>query len=154
MIKGGAPGERMLNAFLRGITKGLLVWAGISVAAGILLLSFAQTPFWGGFALQCFLWAIIDAAIALWGWWRERRALPPLTARAVWEKAEQLRRNLLWNAGLDLLYITLGVLLITLWGVNSAIGQGHGAGIIVQGSFLLIFDLGQSFLLGRQMKSM
>ncbi len=151
MILGGAPGERALNAFLRGLTKGLLAWAGISVVAGVLLLTFVQTPFWGGFALQCFLWAIIDAAIALWGWWRERRALPPLTARAVREKAEQLRRNLLWNAGLDILYIALGVLLITLWGVNSAIGQGHGAGIIAQGAFLLVFDLGQSFRLGRQM---
>lgn len=151
MILGGAPGERALNAFLRGLTVGLLAWAGISVAAGILLLSFAQTPFWGGFALQCFLWAIIDTGIALWGWWRGRRALPPLTARAVREKAEQLRRNLLWNAGLDLLYIALGALLITLWGVNSAIGQGHGAGIIAQGAFLLAFDLGQSLRLGRQM---
>ena len=151
MILGGAPGERALNTFLLGLTKGLLAWAGISVVAGILLLAFAQTPFWGGFALQCFLWAIIDTTIALWGWWRERRALPPLTARAVREKAEQVRRNLLWNAGLDLLYIALGVLLITLWGVNSAIGQGHGAGIIAQGAFLLAFDLGQSLRLGRHM---
>jgi hypothetical protein len=151
VILSGAPGEKELNVFLRSLTKGLLTWAGISVAAGVLLLIFAQTPFWGGFALQCFLWAIIDAAIALWGWWRERRALPPLTARAVREKAEQLRRNLLWNAGLDVLYIVLGVLLITLWGVSSAIGQGHGAGIITQGVFLLAFDLGQSFRLGQQM---
>jgi hypothetical protein len=149
MILGGAPAEKQLNAFMRSLIVGLLAWSGLSIVAGVLLLAFVQVPFWGGFALQCFLWAVIDIAIAGWGWWREQHALPPLTADGIRQKAGQLRRNLLWNGTLDMLYILLGILILTLWAVHSIIGQGHGTGMIVQGSFLLFFDVIQAYRLGR-----
>ncbi|HAW94950.1 MAG: hypothetical protein CMJ33_11030 [Phycisphaerae bacterium] len=51
---------------------------------------------------------------------------------------DAFRRLLAINGGLDLLYLTTGVILVTR---RDVIARGFGAAILVQGGFLLLFDL-------------
>jgi hypothetical protein len=79
-----------------------------------------------GFWLTNALWVCVNTAIGV-------VALldPPADA------AEFVR--LLWiNAGLDVLYLLIGVILITR---RPPIARGVGAAILVQGAFLLILDV-------------
>jgi hypothetical protein len=56
-------------------------------------------------------------------------------------EALKLRRLLWINAGLDVIYIVGGVGLALTLGTRNTRWYGHGVGIIVQGAFLLVFDL-------------
>ena len=121
------------------ISRHLLVWSALSVVGGIVLLFL--TPFWRGVGLQALVWGAIDAAIAGFGLMQLRRKqrrpdanLPKTLTR----EARSLRRTLLINAGLDVLYIVGGVLV---WvNLTTEFAKGNSVGIIVQGGFLLLFD--------------
>ena len=52
-----------------------------------------------------------------------------------------LRRLLLINTGLDVLYVAGGVALALTLGASNPTWRGHGWGIVVQGAFLFAFDL-------------
>ena len=54
------------------------------------------------------------------------------------KQKRDFRFSLWFNTGLDVLYMVAGVLMMTVWGNQLA---GHGAGILVQGGFLFVFDL-------------
>ena len=56
-------------------------------------------------------------------------------------EARNLRRILLINTGLDVLYVTSGVALALTLGVDNPFWRGNGWGIVVQGGFLFCFDL-------------
>ncbi|GEM83563.1 hypothetical protein MHY01S_17290 [Meiothermus hypogaeus NBRC 106114] len=72
------------------------------------------------------VWALVNAAIAYGGW---------LGA----EPNPASLRQLLWiNAGLDTLYVTLGLILRKR---QEPIYKGFGLAIILQGLFLLGFDV-------------
>jgi hypothetical protein len=121
------------------LSRHLLVWSALSIATGAFLL-FAP-PFWQGVGVQALVWGTIDAAIALFG----LRALRRRRARAgahephaLSHEARNLRRLLLVNAGLDVLYVGAGVAVLN--GFASDFARGNGVGIIVQGGFLLLFD--------------
>jgi hypothetical protein len=58
------------------LSRHLLIWSALSIAAGLVLL-FAP-PFWQGVGVQALVWGTIDAAIALFG----LRALRRRQARA------------------------------------------------------------------------
>jgi hypothetical protein len=127
----------------RGL-RPLLVWGIGSSLAGALL-ALLPRPFWRQLGLQAAGWGIIDVLLAIAG---RRQALlraEELASHARDEAdaardAAQLRRVLLFNAGLDLLYIGSGA-----WTANRYAEQpgrrGLGAGIAIQGLFLLIYDL-------------
>jgi hypothetical protein len=53
------------------VSRRLLVWSGVSVAAGIALLF--TGPFWMGVGIGAVAWGVVDAAIALIGGWVARR---------------------------------------------------------------------------------
>ncbi|MDZ7702966.1 MAG: hypothetical protein U5L04_00600 [Trueperaceae bacterium] len=121
------------------IGRQLAVWSALSLIAGVLLWSVGD--FWRGFALQALVWGGIDMAIAVFGQRslrRKRRQDPVATARHAGEP--KVLRRLLWiNAGLDVLYVTAGVLVLVFLG-DDAFARGNGWGVIVQGGFLLGFD--------------
>ncbi len=135
--------------FQKRLTALLLVWSALSVLVGALL-QWPQAPFWRAFGQQAIGWGAIDAAIALFG----RRGLDKKLARG-YDAAEQAKdvrmlRRVLWaNAGLDVLYIAGGLNLMRTRGRADARYRGHGAGIVVQGAFLLIFDLVHAMIAGR-----
>ncbi len=97
-------------------------------------------PFWRGVAVQALVWGVIDAAIALFGLLslRRKQKRPDADSPETLEReAHNLRRLLLLNAGLDVLYIVGGVVVLS--GFASSFTRGNGIGIIIQGGFLLLF---------------
>ncbi len=121
------------------ISRQLLVWSALSIVVGAALL-FA-TPFWRGVGVQALVWGAIDAAIAGFGRVTLRRKLRRPDAglpEVRLKEARNLRRLLLINAGLDVLYIVAGGVVLFTFATEFA--RGNGVGIIVQGGFLLLFD--------------
>jgi hypothetical protein len=114
------------------LTIGLIAWAFLSMGAAIAGLYFpakANTECWRGFWFMNAIWGLIDGLI---GW-------ANLLTGPV--EMEFLRKILMVNSGLDLAYITTGVILATR---QKPLLKGFGWAVLIQGLFLLIFDL--SFL--------
>lgn len=126
------------------LSRRLLLWSFLSVVFGLLV--FGRGDFWHGFAIQAFVWAAVDAAIALFGL---RSSLPklfqPVDLRVAEKETQKLRKILWINTVLDVLYITGGSLLFLLRGANDPFLAGTGIGIIIQGGFLFFFDLWHAF---------
>ena len=87
-------------AFTQTIARRLLLWGAISTIGGVLL-HFTRQPFWIGVGQQAIGWGAIDALIALFA---GRASAKPFSGRT-------LRRILLFNAGLDVLYVLGGLIL-------------------------------------------
>ncbi len=118
------------------------------MVGGIALL-FA-VPFWRGVGVQGLVWGIIDAAIAGFGLaqLRRKQGQPDAnTPDACAREARSLRRTLLINAGLDVLYVIGGVIVLT--NLATEFARGNGVGIIIQGGFLLLFDTFYAFQVQR-----
>lgn len=123
------------------IGRQLFAWGVMNIALGTLLL-LAESPFLRGFGVQAIVWGTINAAIAAFGQSRLPRKLHRLMRteglQASRKERRSLRRLLLINAGLDLLYIVAGLLVIAL--LPGPFAEGNGWGVIVQGAALLAFD--------------
>ncbi len=124
------------------LTRRLLLWSAVSVAAGALLLLFGD-PFWRGFGLQAVAWGIIDAGIAIFGERSSaRRRRREGSDRGVLAREARNLRRLLWiNTGLDVLYVAGGLALAFTLGAADAFARGNGWGIVLQGGFLFFLDL-------------
>jgi hypothetical protein len=121
----------------------LLGWGIGSAAIGSSMQLLTQ-DFWKQFGLQALAWGAIDAALALVGIRsaqnKERRyeqkeleyADEKKEARTIW-------RVLLINAGLDILYVVSGSWVIWRFQMRDD-RRGMGAGILLQGAWLLLFD--------------
>jgi hypothetical protein len=108
------------------IAQGLMLWALFSLGGGVLGLWWARAPFFRAFWFMTGAWGLVDGGLAFLGWLGEGA------------EREALRRLLLLNAGLDLGYLALGLLLFSR---RQAHLRGFGAAILVQGGFLFLFDL-------------
>ena len=118
------------QAFTRLVMRRLLLWGVISTIGGVSL-QFTRVPFWIGVGQQAIGWGIIDALIALVA---GRSTSKPFSGKT-------LRRILLFNAGLDILYILGGLSLARTKGATDEKMRGQGWGIVLQGLFLFKFDL-------------
>ena len=111
----------------------LTVWGTSSIIGGLTFLYF-DNPFMGAIGFQFLIWGLIDTIIAL---------APPIyrnirRSEHV-ENLTKLKKILIINSLLDLGYITVGILIfIGIFNINEY--NGHGIGVIIQGSFLAIFD--------------
>lgn len=118
----------------------LLQWSLISTTLGAFLM--LGHPFWRGVGTQFVGWALIDGLIAYIGGERARQQAAGESASDP-ARLTQERRNLrvlLWlNAALDLLYVR-GGLWLALRRRSSIFTRGMGAGIVIQGAFLFLFD--------------
>lgn len=132
-----AERERLL-LYQERIGQVLGAWAVGSVGAGLYQILSGGT-FVRFMGYQNVAWGAIDGAIALYGLWdqgHKRRADP---SSIDWSRErEAFARLLLINAGLDLLYIGAGAFLLARG--KDARWRGTGAGILLQGSFLLLLD--------------
>lgn len=123
------------------IGRQLFGWGVANIAVGSLLLA-SDTPFLRGLGLQALVWGSINAAIAAYAQSRLPGKLHrllrrnPATAAAV--ERRSLRRLLLINAALDLLYIVAGLLVVAF--VPGEFAAGNGWGVVLQGAALLLFD--------------
>lgn len=142
-VAGGSVGMTVWDVY-RTITRRLLVWSGLSVCAGIVSLLLGL-PFWRGFGIQAVAWGVVDAVIAVLGDGaaRRRRAglADPLARTRLLLEERNLRRLLLINTGLDVLYVAGGAALALTLGTGGLQWRGHGWGIVMQGAFLFAFDL-------------
>ena len=130
------------------ISYHLLIWSALSIVGGALLL-FAS-PFWRGVGLQGLVWGAIDAAIAGFGLLslRRKRNRPDAEdPQTLLIETRNLHRLLLINAGLDVLYTVVGIFILTRF--VSEFARGNGVGVVVQGTFLLLFDLFYAYRVGR-----
>lgn len=121
------------------IAKHLILWSGGSIALGIVLVV-SPWPFLEGLGLQMGVWGAIDLVIALFGMGRARKLYEssPEEHRVV-QEALRLRRILTINARLDVLYILVGGAVVVAFRRDPFL-LGNGAGILIQGAFLLVFD--------------
>lgn len=123
----------MIWAYMDAVGRRLLGWSVLSVAVGLVGVATGEA-FWRAFGIQCVVWGLIDAGIALLGRRNARRRARPAAI-----EAQALRRALWVNAGLDVGYILIGAGVA--WaGAGHPEWLGHAAGVVVQGVFLLGFD--------------
>lgn len=113
-----------------------------------------KNEFWRQFWLQFFIWGAIDAALAAFGInganrKEERLALGELTETDEQKEARNLWRILLINAVLDVTYVAGGVWVVQRFKTR-ADRRGMGAGIILQGLWLFLFDSWLAGEMGRR----
>ncbi|MDW8172479.1 MAG: hypothetical protein RML73_08340 [Anaerolineae bacterium] len=124
------------------LSRRLLRWAGLSIILGLVLS--LGNKFWRGVGSQFLGWGVTNALIAIFGQAAARQRVADLENPGLVDvqaqEAEKLSRLLWINAALDVLYMLGG----------RAVGQrdkgdgrmkGIGVGIILQGLFLLVFDI-------------
>lgn len=110
----------------------LLLWAIPWMGAAVLGLWRAKEGGWRAFWLMSGAWAWVDAGIALLG------LLGPELQLA------SLRRVLWANVGLDGVYVLVGLLLLRRSG---PMNRGFGRATLIQGLFLLGFDVAHALFL-------
>ena len=100
--------------------------------------------FWRAFGIQALVWGIINIGIAIFGRITSNNRMDKLENPlddAVMKKETRNLRLLLWlNTGLDVLYMLVGLRFVRKSNGNSR-KRGTGAGIILQGLLLFVFDL-------------
>jgi hypothetical protein len=130
--------------FQAQLTRRLAGWAAASLLGGALL-NISADPFRRALGQQFAGWAVVNAAIAFFGSRAARQrqaALPETPGEEIQAREAASLERLLWvNSGLDLGYIAGGALLAWRRGRSDRRAAGHGWGIVVQGAFLLFFDL-------------
>ena len=127
--------------------NGMLVlgtWSLGNIVSGVILKS--QTEGSESYFHQMnALWNSVNLGIAAMGYLKSSKEQPTSDPMASIEKHLQLEKSLLFNTGLDLAYITAGA-----WMNERSKNQinpqkmeklrGYGKSLIVQGSFLFLFD--------------
>ncbi len=131
----------------------LAQWSRLSIASGLILTLLGNRT-WRGVGTQFAGWGLIDLIIA-WIGLRSARNKAATPANHAPEAQARERANLkrvLWiNAGLDIGYVTGGALLTKHKGRADPFWRGAGWGIIIQGAFLLVFDLVHALQAGAPM---
>ena len=107
------------------LLAGLLLWALVSLGSAVVGLYLQPSEFWRSFWLMSGIWGLIDGLIG----WFAMIGEPSPTAR--------LLPILQVNAGLDLVYVTVAIIMLTR---KTPMLRGFGLGVLLQGGFLLIFD--------------
>jgi hypothetical protein len=130
--------------FQSHLTRRLLNWSFLSLAIGIFL-QIHGSRFVRGLGQQFAAWGLIDALIAIFGkrsaQKRQANLMDPLASEITSQESRKLRMILWINAGLDIGYMAGGIGLALTKGNENTGWRGHGIGIIIQGGFLMIFDL-------------
>lgn len=110
----------------------LLGWSGISAAYGGYLLSKGKQDA-GSMHVS---WAAINAGIAGLALWSKKPEYSSLSEYLTAEKS--FNQILAINSGLDVAYVSTGILMNTMGKSNRV--RDFGSAIIIQGGFLLVFD--------------
>lgn len=123
-------------------------WALTNIAVGGVGLATASSPQWRGFHEGNLSWNVINLGLA--GVALLTQASPSSDPLTQLNEGSHLRRILSFNAGLDVAYVVAGA---WLWDQGQRLGDGRqrgwGQALVVQGLFLLAFDLSLSWLQGR-----
>lgn len=117
----------------------------IAVGAMMFLIDGRAKPFWNGVAWQFVTWGAIDAVFAgtglLYSYRVTGRPPCPQAEADEFAAAEKLLRSLHFNEKLNWLWLATGVALLVWAAVAHSLSlAGHGAGVVIQGGFLFLFD--------------
>jgi carboxylesterase len=130
--------------FVDVLGRRLVAWGLLSVAAGVTaLLASGGSGWWAGFGAMAVAWGGVNAAIgAAARVLAERNRRRTIGDQAARDRAlGRVRAILLVNAALDVAYVALGAWLAATATHADPWRAGAGAGVVVQGAFLLVFDL-------------
>ena len=120
----------------------LSAWAGLNIVQGGIAASNAQNSD-KYFHQTNVYWNVVNLAIAGYGFWQLRKELGrQYTLAENFEAQQKIEKLLLLNSGLDLAYMTTGMYLNER-GKRLTDNQLKGVGnsLVMQGGFLLIFDI-------------
>lgn len=90
------------------------------------------------------LWNVVNLGIAGLGYWGSIRAAPSEDLFSAVDAQYGIEKALLFNAGLDTAYMMSGLFLLEHAKnstTNQAMFRGYGQSLLLQGGFLLVFDL-------------
>lgn len=131
--------------------KGMIVlgaWGLGNALIGGLGMYKCSNPEVRAFHQMNFGWGIVNAAIAGFGYYSASSGQLDQNALNLLLDNQKLKSILLLNAGLDVAYMTTGLLMIEKSknaSNNKDRWRGFGKSLIMQGAFLLAFDLGMYF---------
>ena len=103
----------------------LMLWALLSLGSALVGLYAKASEYWRAFWFMSGMWGLIDGLLAWSGFVKKAGPM------------DELARILLINAGLDLLYVSVGIILMTR---RKPTVRGFGLAVLIQGLFLLGFD--------------
>ena len=134
----------------------LSFWAALNMVLG--LFYFRTTDAWKYFFLMGFYWNIVNLFLAVYTLYdisvmRQNIAITGLNALNIINNHHFIQKILLVNVGLDVAYLVSGFLLkekaknsLNSNNSNSGRMQGFGNSLLVQGGFLLLFDIMMTIL--------
>ncbi|NWG16983.1 MAG: hypothetical protein HXY41_10140 [Chloroflexi bacterium] len=128
--------------FQEQLTRRLLFINIGNILSGVLMMT--GKPFWRGLGMQAAGWGLVNIVIGVVGSRaaKRRSTAPDANEAATLERETRgLRRLLLINAGLDILYMLGGWLFARGARPDDGLRRGNGWGIVVQGGLLFVFDL-------------
>jgi len=131
----------MIWDFKNILTKRLMIWAGVNIAAGLGMI-LLDDAFWKALGLQLVAWGVIEGCLS-WLWLRRiKKQLGHRSSVAEEEKEADRMRKRLWiiNA-LCVVLAAGGAAPVYFMGVDSLRWLGTGCGVILQGAFLFIFSM-------------
>ncbi|MDI1484210.1 hypothetical protein [Polyangium sp. y55x31] len=133
-----AAREAHLETQTRAMTV-LTSWAVASIATGAALWATAGDDYTRSIGIQNVAWGAVDGVIAGFGYRGLAKQSGLDKPLSYWQAEDRKARTIfLVNAGLDVLYVTAGALMVG-FGKNDWV-RGAGAGVALQGSFLFAFD--------------
>ena len=119
-------------------------WASANALTGAIGWTTAKNPEMKSFHQMNVMWNAVNLGLAIPGYLRARNAKAVMSLSATLSEQQKTERIFLFNSGLDIAYITAGILLRSMaLNQSSKTDQlnGFGKGLILQGSFLFAFDL-------------
>lgn len=134
----------------------LLAWSILNLVAGGLLAAFLRRPLLRVFFGANAAWNVVNLAIAAGGMLAALGHEPgSLLGPALLREVVFFQKVLLVNVGLDVGYVATGVVTV-LWGRDrqEPWRLGVGAALVVQGAFLLGFDIVLAVLVGGQIDAL
>lgn len=117
------------------------IWAGLNLMSGISGYFIFKRDLKFFFQMNAG-WNVINLGIAVFGFSSALTMTPGIELTEMFNVLQRLDTILLINGGLDFVYIAAGSWLLTRgFKKNNARFIGYGRSVILQGGFLLIFDL-------------
>lgn len=138
-------GRLSINGYGMGV---LILWASANILTGIIGWIFKRGTFRYFFQMNA-LWNVVNLGIGLAGYFDAATDLSSVTQGQIITTYHDMQNLYLLNAGLDIAYIAIALLLleraknIRKW---RPLLRGYGYSLILQGSFLFIFDLIMFFI--------
>lgn len=125
-------------------------WAVTNIAVGTIVASTTKDEETRAFYQMNAGWNVVNLVLAGAGYYGSRQKMPAnITAWSLNQKNQNIQHSFLFNAGLDITYITAGAFMAgspETPALSKAQLRGFGNGLMLQGGVLFAFDLAQYFV--------